>query len=169
MILYKNFQTAITYNGYISEWFEPSRGIHQGCAISGYIFILNAEILANKIQNHPKVRKIPISDDFIDPVSQFVDDICLFVLAEQETLEIISVILEDFEKNTGLRTNFEKSCIYRLGQTKKQSFKPTLRKKFRWADTGIMALGVLLDHNAKNYEQVFSKAEAVQKNGIIDP
>ena len=59
-------------------------------------------------------------------------------------------------------TNFEKTCIYRLGVCKNSDFKPKTRKKFKWADTGILALGVLLDHQScENYSQLFDKTEAI--------
>ena len=62
MLLYTDFQTAVVHNGHISDWFTRTRAIHQGCAISGYIFLLNAEILANKIQNNANIQKIPIQE-----------------------------------------------------------------------------------------------------------
>ena len=86
---------------------------------------------------------------------------CPFTLADQQSLEVISQILQEFEQNTGLRTNFEKSCIFRLGRCKETNFKPELSKKFKWANSGILALGVLLDDTAKSYEQIFIKVESV--------
>ncbi len=37
-IMYTNIQTTILNNGYISEWFSPTRGIRQGCPLSAYLF-----------------------------------------------------------------------------------------------------------------------------------
>ena len=161
LLLYTQFQTAIVHNGNISPFFTPTRAIHQGCALSGYIFLLNTEILAMKIQECKSIKRIPLIDQFINPVSQFVDDMCLFTLADGETLDSISNILESFEQHTGLKTNFEKTCIYHLGSVKDSSFQPKTTKNFRWADTKIMALGVLLDDSAQNYKEVFEKVTAI--------
>ena len=35
-IIYKNVLTCISNNGYITDWFSPSRGTSQGCCLSPY-------------------------------------------------------------------------------------------------------------------------------------
>ena len=73
----------------IESGFRPAhRAIHQGCAVSGYIYLLNAEILATLIQNNKDVKCIPIDGTTIDPVSKFVDDMCLFTMADARSLDI---------------------------------------------------------------------------------
>ena len=44
-LLFSEFQLCTINGGHISGWFTPERGIHQGCPISGYNFILCVEIL----------------------------------------------------------------------------------------------------------------------------
>ena len=89
-LLYCQFKTAVVHNGEITDFMNPTRAIHQGCAVSGYIFLLNAEILATLIQNNKDIKCIPIDGTTIDPVSQFVDDMCLFMMVDARSLEIIS-------------------------------------------------------------------------------
>ena len=49
-------------NGYISDWFEISRGITQGCPVSALIFVLCVEILAVKIRNNPSLQGVHFGD-----------------------------------------------------------------------------------------------------------
>ena len=44
--LYHKSSSYIKNNGYISEGFEATRGVKQGCPLSALLFILVAEILA---------------------------------------------------------------------------------------------------------------------------
>ena len=56
--LYNGISTAIINNGYISTWFQPERGVRQGCPISPYLFILAVETLANKIREDKTIKGI---------------------------------------------------------------------------------------------------------------
>ena len=45
---YTNIESAIINNGFLTNWFKPSRGVRQGCPLSPFLFILSVEQLANK-------------------------------------------------------------------------------------------------------------------------
>ncbi len=48
--MFTDIQSTILNNGYISEWFSPTRSIiRQGCPLSAYLFIITAETLPKKI------------------------------------------------------------------------------------------------------------------------
>ena len=49
-------QSAVLNNGYISEFFEPQRGVRQGCPLSCYLFILVVEVLALKIRQNYAIK-----------------------------------------------------------------------------------------------------------------
>ncbi len=59
-ILYKNISSSIINNGEISEWFNPQRGVRQGCPISPYLFIMAVELLAISIRENSKIKGIEI-------------------------------------------------------------------------------------------------------------
>ena len=48
--LYKGIQTCVINNGWVSEIFENSRGIRQGCPLSALLFVLSVEIMAERLR-----------------------------------------------------------------------------------------------------------------------
>ena len=55
---YSNIESAVINNGFLTNWFKPSRGVRQGCPLSPFLFILSAELLANKIRQDTKIKGI---------------------------------------------------------------------------------------------------------------
>ena len=51
-ILYKNSESCVTNNGFMSPYFKLSRGIRQGCPISALLFLLIAETVALVLRNY---------------------------------------------------------------------------------------------------------------------
>ena len=57
---YTSIESAALNNGFLTNWFRPSRGVRQGCPLSPYLFILSAELMANKIRQDLHVKGIEI-------------------------------------------------------------------------------------------------------------
>ena len=76
-IFYMDIESAALNNGFATDWFNPSRGVRQGCPLSPYLFILTAEILSNKIKQNSTIKGIRIFGSEIK-LSQFAADTKLF-------------------------------------------------------------------------------------------
>ena len=93
--LYNGFITKIMHNGEFSKYMTPTRGIHQGCAVSGYLFVLAVEILSHQIKNNAKIKGIPIPNtEDRELLSQFVDDLTVASMFDETSLQEIVKELE---------------------------------------------------------------------------
>lgn len=52
----QNFNLALLINGTPSQWIQASRGLHHGCPLSPYLFILCSEVLFKILQYVVKHR-----------------------------------------------------------------------------------------------------------------
>ena len=72
-LCYRNIESCVLNNGWASNYFTPERGVRQGCPLSPYIFILCAEVLANKIRANKDIKGITVCGNEIK-ISQYADD-----------------------------------------------------------------------------------------------
>ena len=112
-LLYNGSMLAVLNNGYTSEWFEPKRGIMQGCPISGMLFNLAVELLAIKIRQMPSIRGVKINDIEVK-ISQYADDATVFVNDENSAEELVKQ-LKLFGEVSGLELNVSKSKLMWIG------------------------------------------------------
>ena len=153
LLLYKGFSTKVLNNGRLSESFSLSRQIHQGCTASGYIFVLIVETLAHKLKEDTEIKKIEI-DGESDLLSQYVDDITIFLKYDNISLQRVVNILREFALSTGLKVNYDKSIVYKIGGAKHL---PNLKVDgpLKWSTDQISILGIDLDSSSS--EQTISR------------
>lgn len=59
-VIYNNCLSCVKVNAYLTEKFNISRGIKQGCPLSAMIFILCTQILANAIKSNQNINGISV-------------------------------------------------------------------------------------------------------------
>ena len=134
--------------GWVSKYFELSRGIRQGCALSALLFVIAVEILACNIRNNKDIKGFKLPYDNISPawaqkdteikISQVADDTTVFTRDKQSTFEIIKTI-ELFSKVSGLKLNMQKTegiWISKNGDI------PTDVLDIRWSIGPVKSLGI---------------------------
>ena len=72
-LLYEEPISYIKNNGHLSEQISISRGIRQGCPVSGLLFVLAVEVLALRIRSSISLKGLPIGNKHVK-ISQYVDD-----------------------------------------------------------------------------------------------
>lgn len=117
-ILFKSPTTAVLNAGWTSEYFTPTRGIRQGCPISGYLFILVIEILALKIRSCSEIKGIKV-DGHEFKLSVYADDLTGFVESVNDA-EIFLDVVRNFKRFSGLQINLNKTEALPLGTTREQ-------------------------------------------------
>ena len=142
-LLYTNISACVMNNGWTSNYFKISRGVRQGCPLSPYLFTLCAEILALKIRSDDKLKGIVIGDKEFR-ISQFADDTSLTLLYNQQNLDEVVFIFDKFYHLSGLKVNYDKTEILRIGSLKNSVAKFVTAKPFKWTNDPISVLGIVL-------------------------
>ena len=167
-MLYHDFKYCVINNGRWSRYEEQCRGVHQGSALSGPIFLYVAEILAMNIKKNLKIKGIQIGKE-TETISQYTDDTNIWSIFEQESINKIVNELEIFYQNTGLCTNYEKSVIYKVGSVRLSTKRLYLSKKFKWSNSKIDILGLIIaiedtvDMEKMNFNEILEKAISTLK------
>ena len=141
MLLFKNFELCTTNNGYASRWFQPTRGVHQGCCISPHLFNLTGQIFADIFQRNKRLSGVQVHE-ILCLLSQFADDTNIFTMANEQNLKEISFCLKYAEINLGLKINYEKTTVCRMGSLINSEAKYYTQKTYQWTDPPVYTLGV---------------------------
>ena len=140
MLLFENFELCTQNNGYISSWFKPTRGVHQGCNISPHLFNCTGQLFADM------VKKAEIDPAMVGKVvlliMQFADDTNIFSTASERNLARITSAFEKVERNLGLKINYEKTTLYCIGSLQGTDAKLYSVRMYEWKDPPLFSLGV---------------------------
>jgi hypothetical protein len=128
-------------NGETTEFFRPLNGLRQGDPLSGLLFLIVAEILSQQILENEKISGLKIGNIEVK-IDQFADDTKLF-LNDKKSLKEALNILKLFEKNSGLKINFDKSEAFWLNIENKND-KPY---GLKWTTDPIKCLGIWVSNN----------------------
>ena len=156
MMLYKNGQSCILTNGFISRFFKLSRSMRQGCPIAAFLYIIQAEPMAQTIRKNEKIKGIEIPTPEVNTkacvkISMFADDTQLYHSTEASIIEGFKTI-DIYCKASGAMLNLHKTKGLYIGQWKDKLPK---FKKIKWV-TRVTGLGVEFGYNI-NYEDIWMK------------
>ena len=98
------------YNARASNYFTPESGVRQGCPLSRYIFILCAEILANKIRENKDIKGITVCGSEVK-ICQYAHDTTMILDGSKKFFTSVLLDLELFGVISGLRINNKKTEI----------------------------------------------------------
>ena len=108
-ILYYNVETAVMNTGYMTNYFQVSRGVRQGFPLSPLLFILSVELVASKIRREPNCRGVILPNHQEAKISQFADGSTLISSdTESRSLRCSLQIVEQFGSISGLKLNKKK-------------------------------------------------------------
>lgn len=163
--LYNHPVSRVINNGHISDTFLLTQGVRQGCPLSPYLFILCIEILAIKIRNNPDISGLFPNGKEIK-LTMYADDAIFFIKPTQSTLEGLIRELNTFSKISGLKPNFAKCNILRIGTLKDTNFILNSSVPVKWINGDVNLLGIHLPDNFKeivkfNYERGMEKADRI--------
>ena len=139
---YTDISSCVINDGHASEFFNLQRGVRQGCPLSGILFVLCAEILAQAIRNNNNSKGIQIYDKEYK-ISQYADDTTAFV-SDASSAENLFELLNIFRDVSGLELNKSKTEGMWLGACRHNTSTPF---DIAWPLEPIYVLGIYFTHN----------------------
>ena len=143
-IFYNNVTSCVLNNGHASEFFALERGVRQGCPLSGLLFVMGIEVLANAIRNKNTIKGIKVGAKEIK-TSLYADDTTVFV-RDLDSIPELLVLLKHFRNLSGLEINATKTEGMWLGTWKNNLETPF---SFRWPRDRIKALGIFFSYDLR--------------------
>ena len=113
-VFYKDISSSVLNNGHASKHFLLERGVRQGCPVSGMLFVIAIELLAQTVRRSSNMKGIAIQPNQEEKLAQYADDTTAF-LSDVESVPSLFDLLAQFEKCSGLKINQSKSKILWLG------------------------------------------------------
>ena len=141
-IFYGNVTSCVLNNGHASEFFALERGVRHGCPLSGLLFVIGIEVLANAIRNENMIKGIKVGEKEIK-TSLYADDTTVLVRDLDSVPELL-LLLNNFKNLSGLEINATKTEGMWLGSWKNNRETPF---GFRWPRDPIKALGIFFSYD----------------------
>ena len=131
--------------------------------ISSYGFLIIIELLAIMIRSNKNIEGINING-VKNLLALFADDMNIFMLNKEKSWQELTRMLRYFEQISGMKVNYDKSTIYRLGSAKKSISRDYAMGKIRWSDKANV-LGVTVTTSEKlmdeNFNPLIEKSEKI--------
>ena len=164
---YCNITSAVTQNGFLSDFFQVQRGCRQGDPLSPYIFLLCAEILGILIRNSEEVKGIVI-DDTEYVLSQYADDTSLILDGSPVSLDASLRLLQFYADISGLKINIDKTNVIWIGSKKFSQEKICVKWGLKWGSSRFKLLGINFCVNLEemielNYTPKFQEIDGILK------
>ena len=167
-IIYNDFQAVIQNNGHFTKPFTLERGIRQGGPASSLYFLICAETLAIALRSDEAIKSVEI-DEIQHLLGQFADDMDIYLLAQEQSLNRTFKLIESFKKIAGFTINYNKTQIYCIGSLKNTNATLITQRKIAWTNGTISVLGIQINSDLKtclseNYDPIVVKVKAILKD-----
>lgn len=149
-LLYTSPKASATTNGKHSQYFQLSRGTHQGCPISPLLFALAIEPLSLTLKTSPSIIGI-YRGTREHRVSLYADDLLMYAADPVSYAPHIIYALRRFGAFSGYKLNLSKSDCYPVNDLALQIQDGTL--PFRMSKNGFKYLGINITGDVQNLYQ----------------
>ena len=162
--LFPNISSYTINHGWSSPWIRLKKGFRQGCCYSPPAFILIIETLGLKIRQDEKIEGIKLGHIHKKHV-QFADDLWAIIQAKQVVLDEFFTILENYSDFAGLKINYNKTQILRIGSLRNSDSKLITQGTISWSRR-VKILGLSVSPNreemcSSNYDLLIKKIQKI--------
>ena len=141
--VYSNISSCVLNNCRASHFFALTRGVRQGCPLSGLLFVVGVDLLARAIKTHDRINGIIIGNHEVK-TTMYAHDTTVF-LRDTESISHLLKLLDQFKTVSGLEVNASKTEAMWFGQWKNRRDTPF---NISWPVDPICALGVFFSYDA---------------------
>ena len=157
--LFKNMTSCTMNRGYTKNYFKITRGLRQGDQLSAPCLDILAEVIGQKILQNKNILGIQILGN--KKHAQYADDLWALLQANQSSLDEILNEFRQFERFSGLQTNYNKTQIMRIGSLRDSNAKFYVDKPIQWTDK-LKILGFHINSDIEymtklNYDEILEK------------
>ena len=135
-------KSFVKVNGFETFEFDLERGVRQGCPLSGFLYILAAEVLAINIRKNKSIKGFKYGMRNLKPLehklSQFADDTSVSV-STLKSIEELFKLLKEYEKATNAKINNDKTEGLWVGKWRTREDKPY---NIVWKNDHVKFLGI---------------------------
>lgn len=123
-LFYSNVESAVVINGWTSSFFQPSRGVRQGCPLSPLLYVLSIEALACAIRSSPIITGVTLpGSGQAFKCSGYADDTSVAVTTDA-SIDGVFTVYGQYEQASGAKLNRGKSKGIWLGAWKDRTDTP---------------------------------------------
>ena len=119
--------------------------------------------LAILLRSNKEIEGITINQ-IRNILNQFADDMDIFSICNQKSVEAIISELNQFYYQSGFTVSYEKTTLYRIGSLRHSNAQLYGIDQYTWSNEDINVLGVTIAHEDlihKNYESMIGKVKAL--------
>lgn len=142
--MYCEIESVIEMNGGLCTPFKVQRGVRQGCAMSGLLYVLAIEPLLCMLRNKLKGLTLPQCKATFQ-LSAYADDVIVFI-NDSDDVKKLQQIVNDFKDFSSAIVNWGKSDALLIG--KWDGGNPILPGGLLWQRDGFKYLGVFLGNES---------------------
>lgn len=107
-LLYTNTYSCVLVNGHVSEVFQVTRGVRQGCPLSPLLYILVSKTIAKDVQNATSIDGFLLLNERCVKIFQYADDTAVLVRSDDALLALFR-IFDRYERAPRARLNVAKN------------------------------------------------------------
>ena len=139
-LMHTGKELRIFNNGHSSSPVHVSNGLAQGCSMSPLLFIICIEALARVIRENDQIEGVSVENAEMGrrekKVGMVADDTMIAIKATTTSFIETVKVLKAFEMISGLKVNYEKSVICRLGSHNETNFTLSTECNILWLQRG---------------------------------
>ncbi|GBG79593.1 hypothetical protein CBR_g29740 [Chara braunii] len=107
--LYTVSTSAMMVNGHLSEPFPLTRWLRQGCPLGPLVFVLQLEVLLNRIRKHPDIRGLQLHTGEECKVKALADDVFAVCENTEKSLIALKSVMREYCTLSEATVNWNKS------------------------------------------------------------